>query len=253
MRIIAIAASILLLTGPVLAGTQVDWADLIDPSAQTFEDPYRDLSYEHLEAVATVARSRAQLTQAELTKDARSQIETRLSDAQEKLSAAGIDADWLIAQRWVVAERRERAASAGNPAVDGVEATLAGYAIPAPADENGTPVAYLVPERGMCAHMPPPPPNQMVRLHMPADWTPRMMHEPLQVTGKLTINPTEQEVVVVDGFVPMHATFALQVQDLKTIGKAGPRVSQETSMTNAWAARIVDGMRAADASNADDN
>lgn len=244
MRTLAIAASIFLLAGPVLAGTPVDWLELIDQSAQTYEDPYRDLSYDHLEAVALVASARDQLSDGTLDAETRSQVEARLSRAQATLDAAGLDADWLIDQRWVVAEQRERAASAGNPAFDQTNVTLAGYAIPAPPDADGTPAAYLVPERGMCSHMPPPHPNQMIRLRMPSDWAPRMMHEPLQVTGLLTIAPTKHQVMVVDGMVPMWATFALQVEEFTTLGRGQATVAPGSNASPQWMAGIIAQMRA---------
>lgn len=253
MRLSVLSLSFLLLTGAASATSELVWSELIDPAAQNFDDPYRDINYDHLQAVATVAQLRARLTQEDLTEDARTQTETHLAETETTLSAAGIDADWLIKQRWVVAELRERAARAGNPAVDGAVVTLAGFAIPAPADEKGTPMAYLVPERGMCAHMPPPPPNQMIRMRMPAIWKPRMMHEPLQVTGRLTIDPSETQVMIVDGFVPMRATFVMQVQDLQTLRRGQAAAAQDTVAANDWVARIQQRVRAANGASAHEN
>lgn len=217
MRTLGLALLVALFAVSSLAAAQLDWDDLIDPSDQSFEDPYRDLQYDQIDAVATVARLNAQLETGELSGDVRDGAVERVEDLKEKLAEQGIDADWLIAQRWEVAKLRERAATSGNPAVDGMEITLGGFAIPAPPDEDGTPTAYLVPERGMCSHMPPPPPNQMIRMRMSADWVPRMVHEPVKVSGRLAINPSHREVVVVDGVVQMRATFELDVAKVKTL------------------------------------
>jgi hypothetical protein len=244
MRTFAILIAIVLQAGAALADSRLGWSDLIDPSAQKFEDPYRDLSYDHLEAVATVARLRARLASGEVAAEAQARIETRLDETEAAVAAAGIDADWLIAQRWVVAERRERAASAGNPGVDGAEVMLAGYAIPAPAAGDETPMAYLVPERGMCAHVPPPPPNQMIRLRLSPDWTPRMMHEPVQITGRLHIAPSERKVMVVDGLVAMRATFAMDVREVETLGRVRADTRSTAVATTELAARISEGRRA---------
>jgi len=192
------------------------WSDLIDPSAQSYEDPYRDLSYDQIDTLRTVVRLRARLESGEVAAEARPRIETRLAEAEGALVQDGIDADWLISQRWIVAERREAAASAGNPELDGSVVALAGFAIPAPPDEDGTPIAYLVPERGMCSHTPPPPPNQMVRLRLTGDWVPEKMHEPVLVTGQFAIAPSSREMVVVDGFVEMKATFTMMVTETVT-------------------------------------
>lgn len=179
------------------------WVHLADAAAQNYEDPYRDLTYDQIEALVTIAQA---------ANEAPSERQAaNLAAAQAKLAADGIDADWLISQRWVVAERRERAATAGNEAIDGELVTLTGYAIPAPRAKDGSPVAYLVPERGMCSHMPPPPPNQMVRLSLAPGQEPSWIYEPLTVTGTLRIAPTARRIMVVDGMVAMRSTYTMKV------------------------------------------
>ncbi|MBY6006683.1 DUF3299 domain-containing protein [Salipiger bermudensis] len=252
MRILVLAMIGMLSAGVSSADSLLRWADLIDPSAQVYDDPYRDLSYDQIEALATVARLRNRLESGS-AEDSGAQLQAQLDEAEADLTAAGIDIDWLISQRWVVAERRERAAKAGNPAVDGAEVVLAGFAVPGPLDDDGAPTAYLVPAAGMCSHMPPPPPNQMIRLHMPFDWTPGMMHEPMRVSGHLSIEPSERHVMVVDGIVPMRATFAMEVEALEASGR-GTVSSQATGMaTNEWAAQIAERLRAAKGSETDGN
>lgn len=217
MRNFGLALLAMLFAASSSLASQLEWGDLIDPEAQTFEDPYRDLKYDQIDAVARIARLNAKIEDVGLSDDARDEAMARVEDLKADLAEQGIDADWLISQRWEIAARREHAAISGNPAVDGVEVTMGGFAIPAPPDEDGTPTAYLVPERGMCSHMPPPPPNQMIRMRMRPDWVPRMVHEPVKVSGRLAITPTQREVVVVDGVVQMHATFELEVADVKTL------------------------------------
>jgi hypothetical protein len=159
----------------------------------------------------------------------RTEFEAKLRRLETGLGEAGIDVDWILSQRWVVAERRERAATAGNTALDGAKLTLAGYAIPAPPAEDGTPVAYLVPERGMCSHMPPPSPNQMVRVRLNGDWTPQYTHEPVQLTGTLSIAPSSHRIRVVDGKMAMRATYRMDAVSAKTLGFASP------ASVSAWA------------------
>ena len=101
--------------------------------------------------------------------------------------------------------------------LDGQTVTLAGFAIPAPPDADGRAVAYLVPERGMCSHMPPPPPNQMIRVRLSDGWAPTFNHEPVRLTGRLVIDPSERQMVVVDGLMPMRATFRLDVMDAEPL------------------------------------
>jgi len=217
------AVAFLLATSPAFAAERpgLDWSQLIDQSVQDYDDPYRELAPEQLTSLVTVARLREMVEKGEPVD------EERLSRETLSLAADGIDIDGLIAQRWIVAERRERAATAGNKDVDGREVVLSGFVIPAPPDTDGSATAYLVAERGMCSHMPPPPPNQMIRLRLPDNWRPRSLYEPARVSGLLSIEPTTRTVPVVDGLVPMHATFTMNVSSVETPGSLqGADVSQ---------------------------
>ena len=185
------------------------WNALPDPQAQNFHDPFAELSAKQLRLLVTVARLREQVI-----RDAAKQNE--LDDAETQLSALGVDADVLIAQRWDVAERRRKAARAGNPALDGKTVTIAGFAIPGPPAQDGTKIAYLVALPGLCSHVPPPDPNQMLRLRLTGDWFPERIHEPVAVTGTLTLDPTETSFSVVDGPVRMNATWNMDVDAVET-------------------------------------
>lgn len=223
MRPIALcvfAAAFLLVASPVSAVEMptLDWSQLIDQSAQDYDDPYRELAPEQLIRVVTVARLRQTAEKGE------SIDQEQLSRETASLTADGIDVDGLIAQRWIVAERRERAATSGNKAVDGRDVVLSGFVIPAPLDDDGRATAYLVPERGMCSHMPPPPPNQMVRLRLPDNWRPEAIYEPVRLSGRLAVDPTSRTIRVVDGLVPMRATFSMEVSGIETLaGATGSR------------------------------
>ncbi|WP_170516880.1 DUF3299 domain-containing protein [Ruegeria atlantica] len=224
---------------PVMAtpGDMLDWADLPDPSAQVFEDPYRDLSPEQFDDVLFVVRMRGRLLQDTGSIEERQKWQELLTETEDALTANGIDVDWLLDQRAVVTERRRKAGTNGNPQFDGQTITLAGFAIPAPSDPDGRPVAYLVPERGMCSHMPPPPPNQMIRVRLNGDWTPSYFHEPVRLTGTLTIDPSVQNMMVVDGQMPMNATFQLEAESVETLETKADRLE--------WKQRAADRIRAA--------
>ncbi len=224
---------------PVMAtpGTALDWSDLPDPSAQVFEDPYRELSAEQFDDVLYVVRLRGRLQRESGSNEERQKWQELLTETEDALAADGIDVDWLLDQREVVTERRRKAGTNGNPQFDGQTITLAGFAIPAPSDPDGRPVAYLVPERGMCSHMPPPPPNQMIRVRLNGDWTPSYFHEPVRLTGTLTINPSVQNMMVVDGLMPMNATFQLETERVETLETEADRLE--------WKQRAADRIRAA--------
>lgn len=218
------------------------WADLVDMSVQDFEDPYRDLSYDQIDDVRTVLVQRQNAEDISASEEQRAEARNKLAEANARLAAQNLDADWLIDQRWIVANRRERAATAGNPAVDGQTVVLAGFALAGPPTEDGTPVAYLVPERGMCSHMPPPNPNQMIRVLLKGDWTPSFAHEPVRLTGRVTISPTDEVFHVVDGPVQMRATFVMDAEKVETI--AHMRAQGDPKATREWAKQMSERLRA---------
>ncbi|MEM8630905.1 MAG: DUF3299 domain-containing protein [Pseudomonadota bacterium] len=233
VRFIAGAFAVLLLisAGAYAKPTEVTWEDLPDSTVQDYEDPFLDLTYEQMNDLIIVVSAREAIEGG----DTSARTQTYLEDSLARLAADDLDADELLELRWVVAEYRETAATQANPDMNGAEVALAGYAIPAPPAEDGTPMAYLVPERGMCSHLPPPNPNQMVRLRLPGGWTPSMMHEPVRMTGKLSVAPSERSIFVVDGPVAMRATFDMEVTEVETFR----RVSNEFQ-TNDWATGIAD-------------
>ncbi|MGD9356500.1 MAG: DUF3299 domain-containing protein [Chromatiales bacterium] len=196
----------------VVAGVQaLDWDALPDKDAQVFDDPYRDLEPAQLVKLISVAQLR------QLAEKGESIDKEKLARETDALVADGIDIDAILAQRWEVAEKRKLAASSGNSEVDGRDIQIAGFVIPAPADADGSVTAYLVPERGMCSHMPPPQPNQMLKLTLPDTWQPHSLYEPVVVSGRLAIAPNSRTIRVVDGLVPMRATFSLDVSDVTSM------------------------------------
>ena len=206
-------------TGAACAGqSSVGWSDLVDAQAQTFEDPFAELTYQQVDHLRTIIRARERLNDDGLSDEDRARFGARLTKAEGAVAQSGLDVDWLLSQRWSVAERREAAATAANPALDGNVVTLAGFAVPAPPDPDGTRVAYLVPEPGACSHMPPPNPNQMVRARLAVGWRPLANHAPVRLTGRLIISPSEHVIRVVDGPVKMSASFAMEVTGVETLG-----------------------------------
>jgi hypothetical protein len=237
MRILLAAVVVILGVGHVVAEPgKIEWSDLVDDTAQSFDDPFRELSYDQLTTLRRYADTQKRLASATVTETERPGLESRLADAEASLEADGIDPNWLISQRWIVAERRQKAMTAANQALDGSEVVIAGYAIPALSQDDGTRVAYLVPERGMCSHTPAPPPNQMIRLLLSDSWSPSMMHEPVVVSGRLSIDPTSHQMLVVDGFMTLDAAFSMDVSSAKTFRNT----KATTPVVNEWAAGIAD-------------
>ncbi|MEM1363677.1 MAG: DUF3299 domain-containing protein [Pseudomonadota bacterium] len=196
----------------------IQWGDLPDPVAQDFEDPYRDLSPTQVDEFITIVKLRQRLEEDSVAPTARPRIEARLAETE---AAIGIDVDWLISQQWVVAERREAASWATNPALEGVSGALAGFLIPGPADEAGTAVAYLVPESGMCSHTPPPPSNQLVRLILPEPIAGLAMYQPVLAHGIFRNLEDTRRMMVVDGLTDMNSAWALELESLDELTFTG--------------------------------
>lgn len=245
MKSLIAIAVLAALGSAAIASETVEWSDLVAPLVREFDDPYRDLSFADIEALKAIALARQSLAAGGMSAMRQAEIKEEIHHANLQFLERGQDADWLIDQRWVVAELREKAATIGNPAVDGQIVILSGYAIPAPPDADGTPVAYLVPERGMCSHMPPPNANQMIRMRLTDAWQPRVAHEPVRLTGKLSIAPTQEVIRVVDGPVQMNATFLMDVERAETLADVQART--EKPATNAWAKAIAQELRASGA------
>ncbi|WP_170382056.1 DUF3299 domain-containing protein [Ruegeria atlantica] len=228
------------LTGPAAAapGSPLDWGALPDPAVQNYDDPFRALSPEQFDDLLFAIRLRGRLHQDVGSADERQKWQELLIETEDALAADQIDVDWLLSQREIVIERRERANTSGNPSLNGQTVTLTGFALPAPPDEDGHSVAYLVPQAGMCSHLPPPAPNQMIRVKLRNGWTPAYAHEPVRLTGQLVIAPTDYEMNVVDGLMSMRATFRMDAEIVETLETRDGQTS--------WSPTLKDRLRAAD-------
>lgn len=221
---VAFVATILVLgaigvsTGSIGAPQQIGWSDLIDHETQDYEDPFRNLSQDNLYELATVARLRDALNDPQLAADAKDTLETRLRKKEKALAKANVDADWLISQRWIVAERRTKAFWAGNPGLDGRAVVIEGFFIPARHIQSGEVVGYVVPEAGMCSHVAPLPPNQLVRLPgLALQDMPQRPYAYVQLTGTLRLDRRSDTSQVIDGPVEMKSAWALQVDEMEEV------------------------------------
>jgi hypothetical protein len=121
-----------------------------------------------------------------------------------------------------VAERRQRAALSTNPSLDGESIEITGYLLVAPDMEDGAMVAYLLPDRGVCMHLPPPVPNQLIRLDIDD------LPEPLgpcinaAVRGRLSADENTATVPVFDDTAHLWSSWRLDVSEAITAGTLPP-------------------------------
>ncbi|MCA0929513.1 DUF3299 domain-containing protein [Ruegeria profundi] len=227
------------LLGPAFAapGALIDWTVLPDPAAQSFDDPFRALTPEQRDDILFAIRLRGRLQTDVGSPDERQRWYMLLAETEQALATDQIDIDGLLSQREVVSRHRKKADTAGNPKLDGQIVTVTGYALPAPPDKDGQRTAYLVPQPGMCSHLPPPPPNQMIRVKLHNGWTPAYDHEPVRLTGRLVIDPSDHVVNVVDGLVQMRATFRMDAELVEPLADEPGQA--------AWPPGLKDRLRAA--------
>ena len=201
--------------------TPADWSMLPDPEAQRFEDPYRDLRQSQFESLMALARLQITLS-GETAEGERAILQERASEISKDLQAQGLDPEWILAQREAVAERRQRAALSTNPSLDGESIEITGYLLVAPDMEDGAMVAYLLPDRGVCMHLPPPVPNQLIRLDIDD------LPEPLgpcinaAVRGRLSADENTATVPVFDDTAHLWSSWRLDVSEAITAGTLPP-------------------------------
>lgn len=200
-------------TGAISAETPyvVSWTELVDKDARAFEDPFQDIARPELSALAEIAKLReladnGALTEVQLGK---------LSQQESLLETKGIDVDWLLEQRWVVAENRYNAYWKGNTALEGKRVALRGFFVPARHLSSGELVGYLVPQAGMCSHLPPPPANQLVRLSgLDPSELDLARTVPVEAVGTIKEDRLSVLSNVVDGLVEMQSSWVLEASAL---------------------------------------
>jgi len=200
----------------MLAATQasaepeaIEFSDLVDPLAVVFDDPYRDMGSHLLNELKLLVELDQKLSQKDLAEDERARLKARRSAARETLEINGQDIDALLAQRWDIARKRKTALMATNPALDKIEVTLSGYLIPAPQAADGTYFGYLVPQVGMCSHLPTPPPNKLVRVRLLDDPKGQSLYVPVQVSGLLQSEESDATIYILDGEARMISGWTL--------------------------------------------
>lgn len=221
-RTLAAFAILIAFTASALAAGPVTWNDLKDPEAGRFEDPYAALAPFQLKSLGMILRLRQQLTASGLSDEDRRQMEVQLLREEAKLAAAGLNVDRLLSQRETVARNRARAAVAGNPSLEGAEISISGYVIPVAGRDGQATGGYLVPEAGMCSHMPAPDPNQMIRYTLKTDWRATEVYQPVRLSGRLILKPTRRTIMLLDGEVEMISVFQMDVTEASPVEESGP-------------------------------
>ncbi|MBD8877441.1 DUF3299 domain-containing protein [Roseibium polysiphoniae] len=203
------------------AATAITWEALNETPAAQFDDPYAALSIQELRSLGTVLRLRKQLSGTGVVAGEREELQKQLNSEEAKLAAAGVRTDWLLEQREAIGLQRAKAALEGNPALDGKDIAITGYVIPVLNSDGVSMGGYLVPEFGMCSHVPAPDPNQMIHYKLPAEWQADQIYQAVLLKGRLELAVTRQAINLLDGQVEMISAYDMAVSEIHPLEEGG--------------------------------
>ena len=203
---------------------KLDWAELPDPKAALFKDPFRSLQPQQLGALRQIVRLRRQLAQSK-TAHTSSEVTASIAKHIAALEAKGINADAIIAQRFTIRDRRRKAATAGNPEINGQVVELSGFTLPEARPEANS--VLLLPSRVACSHAAMPPPNQLVRVLDPGKKIRRDYFVPVRIVGELRLKPSLRPVFLIDGLRMLTPTFELALHHVEVLGERQARLPSD--------------------------
>jgi len=96
--------------------------------------------------------------------------------------------------------------------LDGTKVKITGFMVPLEVDWDQIETVsefVLVPSPGMCIHVPPPPPNQMVLVKLDNPVKVRNMYEPIGISGIISIKPP-----VTEAYDSVYVMNAEKVEDV---------------------------------------
>ncbi len=154
--------------------------------------------------------------------------------ATTDVSAAGQPILWSdLRPASTVAKRPETSSLTLQPRHDGALSwnlqgktiELAGYALPVDRDGDLVYEFMLLPLTGMCSHVPPPPPNQVVLVTPEKPFRMSEAYEPVSVSGVLKPGLEKTQLFILDGVTVIETGYSVgraQVTEAKSVPDAMP-------------------------------
>jgi hypothetical protein len=87
--------------------------------------------------------------------------------------------------------------------------SLTGYALPVDREGDLVYEFMLLPLTGMCSHVPPPPPNQIVRVSLAEPFRMSEAYEPVSVTGTLRPGLEKTQLFILDGVTVIESGYSV--------------------------------------------
>ena len=208
---LAAAMFLVLVTNGSQAIEQLTWSDLVVPVGP-LEDPYDGLDHEQridLDVLLTIERMR----QADglLPEDYIAGYE----EIYTGLESAGLDPDDLIAKYEAYKAKIAELNSSVREDRNGTDIRIPGYVLPLEYEGDRVTEFLLVPYVGACIHTPPPPANQIIHVKPNASFRAKGMFTPVWVTGKLTVERSQQSVGLSDGIGGFEVGYQLQAEKVE--------------------------------------
>lgn len=183
------------------------WEGLI-PQGPPVDNPYQYLPIDQQVELEMLATIRAQVAAGLMN-----EVHPMFEDAREiefKLRQEGIDVDRMVGlvqkmQAEVAARNSELAHD-----LDGQLVRLPGYVLPLEFEGTSVKEFLLVPYVGACIHVPPPPINQTVVVHLNQSYAAKELYEPVWVTGRMTVKRSKRALTLVDGDADVEAGYTIQ-------------------------------------------
>lgn len=209
-RLISPLLLLLVLAGPLSAEETpkvLTWEDLI-PEGPPIDNPYQYLPIDQQVELEMLATIRAQVAAGLMN-----EVHPMFEDAREiefKLRKEGIDVDRMVGL--VQKMQAEVAARNGELAHDleGQLVRLPGYILPLEFEGTSVKEFLLVPYVGACIHVPPPPINQTVVVHLNQSYATKELYEPVWVTGRMTVKRSKRALTLVDGDADVETGYTIQ-------------------------------------------
>ncbi len=212
-RLFHLMSSLFLLmvaAGPLSAAETpkvLTWEGLI-PQGPPIDNPYQYLPIDQQVELEMLATIRSQVAAGLMN-----EVHPMFEDAREiefKLRQEGIDVDRMVGLvRQMQAEVAARNSELAHD-LDGQLVRLPGYVLPLEFEGASVKEFLLVPYVGACIHVPPPPINQTVVVHLNQSYAAKELYEPVWVTGRMTVKRSKRALTLVDGDADVEAGYTIQ-------------------------------------------
>lgn len=190
---------------------EIGWRDLtvpIDPQ----DDPFFGLEFEQKVGLEQIMLVESMRKNGDEPNERLTRLET---EAIEALAVAGLNASELVEKsiqfRLKIALQRNSV----RQEWDDADVRIPGYMLPLEFDGTNVTEFLLVPYVGACIHTPPPPANQIIHVTSTTGFEADGLFTPVWVSGRLTVERSQQSVGLSDGSSGFEVGYALTASQIE--------------------------------------